>query len=74
MVDINASVNDVDINTLATTMLIFILGEGAEGEPWAVANTRETLKKRLRGYESYSWRNEHIADLPRGQISEHLGS
>ena len=44
VVDVDASVNDVDINTLTAIMIIFILGESAEGELWAVANTRETLK------------------------------
>ena len=63
MVDVDASVNDVDINTLAASMIIFILGESADGELWAVADTRETLKKRLRRYESYSWRKEHMSIL-----------
>jgi len=42
--NVDASVNDVDINTFAGSMVIFIFGESAEGELWAVADTRETLK------------------------------
>lgn len=73
MFDVDASVNDVDVNTLAATRRIFILGESAEGEPWAVANTRETLKKRLRGYESYSWRMSYLLTYPGGSLLDLMG-
>jgi hypothetical protein len=45
VLDIDTGVNDVDIDTLATGTMIFILGEGAERELRAVADARETLKK-----------------------------
>jgi hypothetical protein len=45
MVDIDASVNDVDIDALSTRRFVFILGEGTETEPWAVTDASEALKK-----------------------------
>ena len=74
MFDVNAGVNDVDIDTLATGTIIFILGESAERELRAVADARETLKKGLRVGESHSWQNERISTVPRGQTSGFLGS
>jgi len=50
--NVDASVNDVDINTFAGSTIIFIFGESAKGELWAVADARETLKKRLCRFES----------------------
>jgi hypothetical protein len=45
VVDIDTSVNDVDIDTLARIGMIFILGEGPKGELWPVADASETLIK-----------------------------
>ena len=60
VIDINTSVNDVNIDTLAAGTMIFILGESAKREFRAVADARETLKKGLRVGESHSWQNEHF--------------
>jgi len=73
VVDIDTSVDDVDINTLATIGVIFVLGESAEGEFGAMADACETLKKRLRVDELHSRRNERITNIPREQLSGHPG-
>jgi hypothetical protein len=56
--DMDTSVDDVDINTLATIGVIFVLAESAKGEFGAMADACQTLKKRLRVDESHSRRNE----------------
>jgi hypothetical protein len=43
MSDMDTSVNDVDIDTLASIIIILILGEGSKGELRPVANACETL-------------------------------
>jgi len=43
--NVDASVNDVNIDTFAGSMIIFILRKSTGVELWAVADTRETLKK-----------------------------
>jgi hypothetical protein len=73
VVNIDTSIDDVDINTLATIGVIFVLAECAEGEFGAMADACETLKKRLRVDESHSRRNERIANEPREQLSGHPG-
>ena len=45
VVDIDTSVNDVDIDTLATETMIFVLGESAERELQAVADARDPEKR-----------------------------
>lgn len=41
--DVDTSVNDVDIDTLARIGIILILGEGSKGELGPVADACETL-------------------------------
>ena len=43
VINIDTSVNDVDIDTLAPIGIKFILGEGSKGELGPVADTCETL-------------------------------
>ena len=43
VININTSVNDVDIDTLARIGIILILGEGSKGEFGPVADACETL-------------------------------
>ena len=43
VIDMDTSVNDVDINTLARIAIILILGEGSKGELGPVADACETL-------------------------------
>ena len=43
MVDVDTSVNNVDVNTITTLIVVLVLGEGGEGEPGTVANSGKTL-------------------------------
>jgi hypothetical protein len=45
VLDIDTSINDVDVYTFAASTFIFILGESAESELRAVADACETLKR-----------------------------
>ena len=43
VVDVDTSVNDVDIDALTTTRVVLVLGESAEGKLGTVAYPRKTL-------------------------------
>jgi hypothetical protein len=45
VVNMDTSVNDIDIDTLAAAWVMFVLGEGAERELLAVANACKTLER-----------------------------
>lgn len=44
MVDVDTSVDDIDVDALTTIGRVLVTSEGTEGEPGAVANTCETLE------------------------------
>ena len=43
MADVDAGVDDVDVDTIPTIIVVLVPGEGGEGEPGAMANSRKTL-------------------------------
>ena len=44
MVNVDASVDNVDIDAITTLRVIEVLGESAKSQPWAMADAGETLK------------------------------
>ena len=44
--DMNAGIDDVDVNTLAALGIVFVLLEGAEAEFGTVTDARKTLFRR----------------------------
>jgi hypothetical protein len=67
VIDIDASIGNIDINTLTARTMIFILGDGesAGRQPRVVADARETL---LCVDESYSWRKDRILNVLRADF------
>lgn len=45
VVDIDTSIDNIDVNALTTVLVIFITSESGEVECFTVADTRETLCK-----------------------------
>ena len=43
VIDVDTSVNDIDVDALATARVVLVLGERAEGQLRAMAYPRETL-------------------------------